>query len=666
MTEGVGSPRSRVLFGWLGASALTALLVLLALALGAGSQLLAVATILLLLLLPGMALLRVLAPGWDGDPIDSVGLSVGLSLAGLPLLLAWMTWLGGYWTPARVVALLVLSTGVAGGAWWLRSRGAARPSGSPIRARSSDLLTALLLMLVLAAALWLRLDHVRDVLMPAWSDSYQHVMVSKLIMDGGRVPDNYGPLIGLASFRYHFGFHTLVAFWGWLSGMAPHVAVLWTGQVVNALTPLTLYFFMAYGLKDRRAGIIGAVITGLLTISPANHVNFGRFPQLSGQVLLPVAMGLTLRTLWAKEGEHRPWLLAAVTTAGLCLIHYRVVLFYACFVVANLLVLALIHRGDSRQLWLILLETGRLAALSLLLVAPWMVHVASISGQQVAIDAVFAESDDYHHLSWAFVMSWSVPAPLLVGAALGAAWALLRRAWRVVALVVWVILLFLLSSPRLLGLPTTLVTSGSVVLALYVPVGMLGGYLASQALQALARCWGQRAANLALAAMVLVGSLAGLHYLNRRILEPWRFFVTPDDLQAYAWIREHLPEESFFAAQARQGISPLLMHGVDGGYWVPYMTGRRSTLPPMPYVSELSIEAADPINRRALDTGKLPHDHEALARLRAEGVTHVYVVEPRGDGMPGLWQPEEFAADPEYCLLYHEGTVWIFALEGVR
>ena len=143
--------------------------------------------------------------------------------------------------------------------------------------------------------------------------------------------------------------------------------------------------------------------------------------------------------------------------------------------------------------------------------------------------------------------------------------------------------------------------------------------------------------------------------------------VTLRDVDAYiehAQGREHIPADAVFAVQAYYEIGPHSAQGVDAGFWLPYTTGRRTTLPPMPYNGELTPEAADRISQRAADTARLPAGHEALSRLKAEGVTHAYVVEPRISFFPGLWQPAQFAADPAYRLLYHQGSVWIFALDG--
>jgi len=639
----------------------TVIIVALLLALltpGAGRWVRAALTVPALLVLPGLALVRLLVPRWEDDLISLLTAGIGLSLACSPLLLAWLTWMGGRWSPALLVALLVLCAALA----------IAGPRLRGVRAQpwpAIDWPTALPLALVLAVTLALRLDQIRGILMPAWSDSYQHVVITQLIMNGGRLPSSYAPFADINSFRYHFGFHTVSAFAGWLAGWPAHQAVLYMGQILNALSPLTIYFFLAYGLKDRRAGVVGAAVAGLLTIAPANYVNFGRYPQLAGQVILPVAMGLSLRSLWAQEGEARPWGLAGVAAAGVCLSHYRVMLFFACFVAALALLIAW-HYGRRRGNLRPLLGAGAgLGALALFLVGPWLWHLAQSFMARMAYSKALAATDSYNTFTWDFLFSWGAAAPLIAGAVLAILWGLIRRSWKAALLTLWVGTLILLSNPRFLHLPTTFVNNGALVLAIYLPVSMLCGWLAGDLLQWLAARWGGRLTTLALTALALVGCVAGARTLNRSIIEPWRFFITRDDLAAMDWVRQNTPPDALFAVQAYQDPGALSVHGIDAGLWLPYFTGRRSTVPPMIYDGEMTPQAASVVTQRALDTERLPADHAALQRLRAQGVSYAYVVEPRINFYTGLWQPKDFVADPAYHVVYHRGTVWIFALNDV-
>jgi hypothetical protein len=52
--------------------------------------------------------------------------------------------------------------------------------------------------------------------------------------------------------------------------------------------------------------------------------------------------------------------------------------------------------------------------------------------------------------------------------------------------------------------------------------------------------------------------------------------MTVDDEKAMLWIKENTPEDAVFAVNLELWI-PGLPIGTDGGYWIPYYTGRKTT-----------------------------------------------------------------------------------------
>jgi hypothetical protein len=71
--------------------------------------------------------------------------------------------------------------------------------------------------------------------------------------------------------------------------------------MVNAAT-VPVAYLLAQRLTGRAwAGVLGALVTGLVSLIPAYYVNWGRYSQLAGQVILPVLMILTMETV-----EKRP------------------------------------------------------------------------------------------------------------------------------------------------------------------------------------------------------------------------------------------------------------------------------------------------------------------------------------------------------------------------
>ncbi len=87
------------------------------------------------------------------------------------------------------------------------------------------------------------------------------------------------------------------------------------------------------------AGFFAAALVGFVNPMPAVFVNWGRYTQQAGQVLLPAAIVCWMRLIDdAQHGSLRThWraiMLSALVTAGLMLTHYIVTAFAALAVIA--------------------------------------------------------------------------------------------------------------------------------------------------------------------------------------------------------------------------------------------------------------------------------------------------------------------------------------------
>jgi hypothetical protein len=304
----------------------------------------------LIIMLPGAAVYGLLAR-WLPAPITAMPLltSLGLGLALWPTLLLYTTLIhvpaGSIW----LYALLALSAALI-----YRQRiyfGLQRPT-----------LEVALLGVALLASLAVRLYFIRDLQAPLYGDSVHHTIVTELIVDHGGVPSDYLPYIPLISFTYHFGFHTQAALLIWASGIDATLAVLYVGQALNALTVLAAYYLSTGLFHPARwakwAGLVSAMITGLVSTMPAFYANWGRYTQLAGQAILPFAMVALVAAAQSLlpaggaaqsplppggaggGGLRQRWpllILNIVLIVGLFLSHYRVLIFYAAWVVAVLL-----------------------------------------------------------------------------------------------------------------------------------------------------------------------------------------------------------------------------------------------------------------------------------------------------------------------------------------
>jgi hypothetical protein len=142
--------------------------------------------------------------------------------------------------------------------------------------------------------------------------------------------------------------------------------------------------------------------------------------------------------------------------------------------------------------------------------------------------------------------------------------------------------------------------------------------------------------------------------------------VTRADLRAMDWIRANTPQSSRFLVNSFLAYGDTLVAGSDAGWWLPLLTVRESTLPPINYSSETgprpdylewTNELTVAIQERGLE------DPQVLDLLEARGVSHVYIGQQAGRvGNPGqpLLQAGFISKSPHFRVAYHQDRVWIF------
>ena len=107
-----------------------------------------------------------------------------------------------------------------------------RPTGR--KPRDATLLLADLTLLgILVLIAGTRFWAVRRLAAPMWGDAYQHTMIAQLLVDHGGLFNSWAPYASLQSFTYHFGFHSAVAVFHWVTSLSLPQATLWTGQILT-------------------------------------------------------------------------------------------------------------------------------------------------------------------------------------------------------------------------------------------------------------------------------------------------------------------------------------------------------------------------------------------------------------------------------------------------
>jgi hypothetical protein len=232
--------------------------------------------------------LTLAAPGWllldfsglrrrfDGG--EQAALSIGLSLAVIPILMLWTSTLGMRWSRGAVLGAAVLLAALL---LWRVLR----------HARSFRFgWTGVILAGVFVFSLVVRLMMVRDLVAPAWVDPVHHALITRLILEGGSFPVSYAPYVELGPTVYHAGYHSAQAVFQWLSGLDLPDGMLIFGQVLNAASVFAVYLLTTSLTGDKRAALLAAWIAGLFTPMPAYYVSWGRYTQLAGLLILPVPL----------------------------------------------------------------------------------------------------------------------------------------------------------------------------------------------------------------------------------------------------------------------------------------------------------------------------------------------------------------------------------------
>lgn len=523
---------------------------------------------------------------------------------------------------------------------------------------------------VFGATLFTRFWIIRDQPYPAWSDALHHSILTQLTAEQGRLPFDLQPYFPIPLGMYHLGLYSLTASTEWLAQAPAHSALLWTAQVLNGLCGLGVFVVL-----DRTVGrvgaIVGAVVVGLLSFQPAFYVNWSRFTQASSQTILLIAWLVTWQAIagWKQFRTRRAstiWntILAGILTAAVFLLHYRVAAFYLPLL--GLIVVWEFYRaGRAHQRRAIVLGVSAVGLVSLLLVTPALwdalrVYVARRSAPPVAVtlDEIARARAAYYAFPLGSISGLAAPIWLLTLTVLSALFALIRRNRLALLMVVWGVSLLAIGLAYLTGQRLLEITNlGAVLVMWYLPIALIIGAAAAE----LARRLAGRRYAWATNAVIAVALLAGFVGSHSEVMtvEPYRYFLTSADVAAMDWIRNNTPPEARFAINTYfwQPRAPI---GTDGGYWIPYFTGRQTTASAMLF-SEGTPAYREEIYQLSKAAQRLAEDAAALDELRALGVSYVYMG-PQGNFSGPALPPTRLSQEPGVEQVYQQDGVTILRI----
>lgn len=623
------------------------------------------ASMVLVMWLPGS--LALWLAGNEARGFYRLALATGVSVTLWPLALLWSSLVGVPWS-AMLVRAVVAAMLVAMCIIWARAvlRSARAGGLQDVGRWAGKHIDAIALGLVLLVALALRVEHARGLVVPPWVDGLHHTMITQLILDHGSVPDGLRPFLPVDRFFYHFGFHTLSAAVAWVSGISASKATLWTGQSLAALAALTTYALALRLTRRRSSAVLAATVPAALYFFPAYFVSWSRYTQLAGLVALPVVWILVADGT-VREHPVRGQALAAACVAGLLLTHYRVFVFF----LVGMLVLLVAGLAERRD---VVVRGARLATMgvaALALAAPWLAGYLGTGVRSLQALGVHwfgdASGRSGAEAGLATVPRWlfetELNAACIGFAAHGVLAGLALRRRGVLLTAAFIALVLAVVYPTWLGMDVSwALPPFALAISAFLPVALGVGFL-SDALLDLAAVRGRESlAGLAVLVAAVVLSLIGARQL-RDIVNPDTIIATADDVIAADWIREHTPGDARFLS------STYAWHlgtyrGLDGGYWLPLLARRASTVPPSfytygdpDYAREVAESAAIAQRADALS------DAELSDLMDRTGATYVYVG-PAAEGKDGKLTAARLQRHPELEEVYTSDGVHVFQRIG--
>lgn len=634
-----------------------------------------------LTLIPGAMLLWAAAADRlddRGDSATAAALAVALSLSLSPIVWILATWLSFRLT-ATVVSIGLLIALVIDAALIIALIARIvqrRPTSTERRNSWWWRLPVVALIAIVVVGLIARLVAVQHLAYPVWVDSPHHDLVAQLLAEAGRVPEDYGTLMPVSAFTYHFGFHTLAVAYAWLTGLERSDAILLLGQVLNALMPLSAYAFALWTTRRSWVAVGAAAIVGLVSLFPGYYVSWGRYTQLTGLVILGPLLGLL-----AASSDHPGWdrraagqsVWIGVLAAGLVYAHYRVLAFALTFALALIVV--------SRRLpWRIWLASSGIA---LVLTGPWLWRLVQVwIAPRLSDPGSYLAAVGYNDFPWQY-FNGNLERAWWALAAVGVLVGLVRRERAIWLVAVWTALTSaILNVP---GAGSWVVNNNSWAISVFLPGSVAAGYALEQLGRLCGWLWrkGARESQPAdvlepppgrtllsrfgrplavgtatvLAALVTTGLGLGIP-AQASIVNSRTTLALPADRVAMAWLRDTLPADSVVVVNSWYWQDGL-WSASDGGIWIWTQAGLRTTTPPADYYY-------DPVWARQINDwnarwAKVEDmgSPEALALLREAGATHLYL-----GAVPGRVTPEMLAAAPDvYKPLYDRDGVHVYAIE---
>jgi hypothetical protein len=636
----------------------------------------------LLFVLPGWAILTIVFPAASSLPWGArLGIASALAISIYPILFLWTNLVG-----IRLGSLYAFGPIFLGLVWLIwnnvqifnkRREAAFRPWLQRIQV--SDVTLLFVIGFIILTRFWA----VRSLDAPMFGDSYQHTVIAQLLVDNNGLFNSWHPYSELETFTYHFGFHTLSAVFHWLTKIDLAGSTIWTGQILNVLAVLGLYPLALKIGKSRWAGVVAVFVAGLVSPMPMVYTNWGRYTQLTGQIIMLGAVYLAWQALEKGKPNWKLIGLVAFALGSLALTHYRILVYAVLFFPAIFLVM-----GRKTNIKLFVQTIAGVGFMAGLLFLPWFIRV--FGGEILALFKAQLATPAQNASSWVGEnpignlfdylppLLWLLQ-PIIIG------WGLWNRKIGAAVIALWWYLILLATNPNWLNLPGAgALTNFTYFIAAYIPTAILVGsafgwiveigensaedphLVTVKKARFNKAVYKVGASSLVLLLFLPFGTWSSRQRIGDMSIS-YHSMVARPDLRAASWIRENTTPESIFLVNTMFAYGDSLVVGTDGGWWLPLIAERKTILPPLVYGTEKGprgdyISWVNSLPHVINDKGICSPDLQPI--LKERGVTHVYIGQQQGrvNSPNSSFTPDELLNCGYYQKIYHQDRVWVFAV----
>lgn len=522
--------------------------------------------------------------------------------------------------------------------------------------------------IVLCIIFFVKFWAIRTLETPMWGDSYQHTMITQLMLNNKGLFDSWQPYVPYESLTVHFGFHAVSAVFAWISNLSASQSVLWIGQISNALAALSLYP-ISYKVSGNKkwAGMIAVIVAGIILKYPNYYVNWGRYAQLSGQVLLPLVGFLLIEVLFSNKGNLKNLAVVSAFLSGMALCYYRMPFFLIIWIpllIGEMLVRLINKQGKLLPLLI------RAAAIFLGMLVFLVPLFFRISGGTLAESVSYIKSPALENAFTIFVQNlkstgYYYSQPLLILAVISIAVGLLLKQWRVLSIAVGMILLFAFSLGTVINLPfSNFIDNFSIQIMAYIGLSIIIAYLFALLFESI------ELIHPGIPALLLFSICLIFAFSAKNVTDKKHEMVTRADLRAFQWITDNTNQNDLFLVNGSTIYNNTSAVGSDGGWWISLFTDRENTMPPQyavlnekpefPNYTDWTVEVINLFETHS------PNSEEGRDAMCSWGIDYIYIGQKQGlvnDPTPLLkWQ--EWAGSPYFSLAYAEDHVRIFRFDS--